>query len=243
MTRHVTRMTIDDAEHFSPAQRQAIIDSYPVHERDARVKGLPALGSGRIFPIDEDKITVEPFLIPNSWAQIGGIDFGYDHPTAAVRMAHDRDSDVVYITACYKVSEQPPIIHASTLKTWGKQLPWAWPHDALKRDSQSGDTLKADYEAHGLYMLPERAQFEDGKSGVEAGLMIMLERMMAGRLKVFRHCNDWLDEFRIYHRNKGLVVKQYDDLMDATRYAIMSIRYAQSLVERELPKRDNSWVV
>jgi phage terminase large subunit-like protein len=46
----VTTMTIDDAEHYSPEQRAAIIASYPAHERDARVKGIPSLGSGRVFP-------------------------------------------------------------------------------------------------------------------------------------------------------------------------------------------------
>ena len=39
------------AEHFTPEQRQQIISSYPVHERDARTKGVPILGSGRIFPV------------------------------------------------------------------------------------------------------------------------------------------------------------------------------------------------
>jgi phage terminase large subunit-like protein len=48
---HVTTMTIHDAEHYTEAQRQAIIASYPAHERDARTKGIPSLGSGRIFPV------------------------------------------------------------------------------------------------------------------------------------------------------------------------------------------------
>ena len=46
MSRHVTTMTIWDAEHYDEAQRRAIIESYPAHERDARAKGIPVLGSG-----------------------------------------------------------------------------------------------------------------------------------------------------------------------------------------------------
>ena len=38
MSKHVTRMEIDDALHISPEQRQIIIDSYPEHEREARTK-------------------------------------------------------------------------------------------------------------------------------------------------------------------------------------------------------------
>ena len=84
---HVTTMTINDAEHYTPEQRKAIIASYPAHERDARTKGIPSLGSGRIFAIDEESIKVDAFPIPTHWAQLGGVDFGWDHPSAAVRMA------------------------------------------------------------------------------------------------------------------------------------------------------------
>ena len=55
---HLTMMEIDDAEHYTPEQRAKIIASYPAHERKARTKGIPQLGSGRVFPIDEDEIRV-----------------------------------------------------------------------------------------------------------------------------------------------------------------------------------------
>jgi len=41
-------MTIDDAAHFSDVERARIIASYPAHELEARTKGVPTLGSGRI---------------------------------------------------------------------------------------------------------------------------------------------------------------------------------------------------
>ena len=52
-------------------------------------------------------------------------------------------------------------------------------------------------------MLPEHAQFADGSVSVEAGLMAMLTRMQMGKLKVFKHLNDWFEEFRLYHRKDG----------------------------------------
>ncbi|HYV68510.1 MAG TPA: hypothetical protein VE970_00215 [Pseudolabrys sp.] len=61
---------------------------------------------------------------------------------------------------------------------------------------------------------------------VEAGLMDMLNRMQSGRFKVFKHLNDWWEEFRLYHRKDGKVVKEGDDLMCATRYALMMLRHA-----------------
>jgi hypothetical protein len=53
--------------------------------------------------------------------------------------------------------------------------------------------------------------------------------MERGRFKVFKHLNDWFEEFRLYHRKDGKVVKEMDDLMSATRYAVMMLRYARSV--------------
>ena len=59
-------------------------------------------------------------------------------------------------------------------------------------------------------------------------MMDMLTRMQTGRFKVFKHHHDWWEEFRLYHRKDGKVVKEGDDLMAATRYAIMSLRFAST---------------
>ena len=67
MTRHVTMMTIDDAEHYTEEQRAEIIAGYPEHEREARARGIPVLGSGRVYPIpsgDRDWET-NPEIRPN----------------------------------------------------------------------------------------------------------------------------------------------------------------------------------
>ena len=58
--------------------------------------------------------------------------------------------------------------------------------------------------------------------------MEMLSRMQTGKLKVFEHLNDWWEEFRLYHRRDGRVVKEGDDLMSATRYALMMLRHAST---------------
>jgi phage terminase large subunit-like protein len=222
----VTQMTIDDAAHYSAEQRAAIIASYPAFERDARIKGIPQLGSGRVFPIDEDEIRCEAFPIPPHWVMLGGLDFGWDHPSAGVKLAWDRDSDTLYVVAAHRQREQTPAMFAAALKPWGNWLPWAWPHDGLQHDKGSGEQLAKQYKDQGLAMLPQRATFEDGSNGVEAGVAEMFDRMQTGRLKVFAHLNDWFEEFRLYHRKDGLIVKEGDDLLSATRYAMMMRRFA-----------------
>ena len=227
MSRSVTSMTIDDAEHYSQEQREAIIASYPPHEREARVKGIPSMGSGRVFPVTEELITVEPFSLPAHWPQIVGIDFGWDHPFAAIRLAWDRDQDAVYVVGEYAQRESTPVIHAAAIRPWGKWLPIAWPHDGLQHDKGSGEQLADQYRGHGLNMLNERATFDDGSSGVEAGIMDMLDRMQTGRWKVFSTCGGWLQEFRLYHRKDGLIVKERDDRISASRYGLMMLRKAK----------------
>lgn len=243
MTRHVTRMTIDDAEHYTPEQRAAIIASYPSHERKARAQGIPVLGSGRVFPVDEEDIKVKAFAIPDIWACIGGLDFGWDHPTAAVKLAWDRDADVIYVTNSYGAREQTPLIHAAAVKPWGKDLQWSWPHDGLQHDKGSGEALASQYREQGLNMLKDRATFEDGGSGVEAGIAEMLDRMLTGRFKVFDHLEDWFTEFRLYHRKDGQIVKLNDDRLSATRYAVMMKRFAVPLVATLPPPMPASYCV
>ncbi len=220
-------MTIEDAEHFTDGERAKIIASYPAHEREARTKGVPTMGSGLIFPVLEDDIVVEPFDIPKHWVQIGGLDFGWDHPTAAAHIAWDRDSDVVYLVKDYRQRQATPIFHAAALKGWGVWLPWAWPHDG-NNDTAAGENLSKQYKDQGLSMLPERATFPDGSNSVEAGLMDMLDRMLTGRWKVFRTCGSWLEERRLYHRVDGKVVKERDDAISASRYALMMLRFAKA---------------
>ncbi len=226
--RHVTTLIIDEAEHFSAEERRRIIASYPAHEREARTKGVPTMGSGRIFPVSEETIAVEQRDFPTHWPRIGGLDFGWTHPAAAVELVWDRDSDTIYVTRTHRVSEATPVVFAAAIRPWG-EIPWAWPRDGRRETLEgAGIALANQYKAQDLDMLHTHAHFEDGSVSVEAGLMDMLTRMESGRFKVFNHLNDWFDEFRLYHRKDGRVHKEGDDLMSATRYAVMMLRFART---------------
>ena len=91
----------------------------------------------------------------------------------------------------------------------------------------------------GLKMLDEHATHASGGMGIEAGITEMLERMQTGRFKVFRGQEQWMEEFRYYRREEGLIVKERDDLISSTRYAIMMRRSARQspYVARVKPRR------
>jgi len=69
-------MTIDDVKHYTEGEKQKIVASYPPHELEARTKGIPVLGSGRIFPVAEEEIACDERTFPPHWPRIGGMDFG-----------------------------------------------------------------------------------------------------------------------------------------------------------------------
>lgn len=230
--REVVTMTIDDAEHIPIEDRAKIIARYPPHEREARARGVPLLGSGRIFTCSEDAIG-EPALeyIPPHWRKGWGLDFGLDHPFAAVLLLHDPDNDVVHIRATIRVKDQQPLQHAEAMKPVGRAVPAFWPQDGHQRRGDAGDLkpLATIYKKHGVRMYEHHATWIDGSNSTEAGVTEMIERMESGRLKVARQLGDWWEEYRMYHRKDGLIVKLKDDLMSATRVGIMMLRHFQAV--------------
>ncbi len=225
----------DEAPHLDEETKDEILAALPPHERDMRSKGIPVLGSGLVFPVDEDFIRSDVFQIPDHWPRICAIDFGWDHPTACVWIAYDRDQDSVYVYDAYRQSAETPIVHAEAIKSRGEWIPCAWPHDGMQHDKGSGKPLAEHYRKHGINMLGSHFENPAGGQAVEPGLMDMLQRMQSGRFKVFENLNRWFEEMRMYHRIDGKLVKERDDLMSATRYAVMSIRYASLKRMKPLP--------
>ena len=221
--------TWDDAPHLSEEDKERFAASYPAHERDARTKGVPMMGEGRLFPFPEEDIKCDPFEIPAHYARIGGIDFGIDHPGAGAWLAWDRDSDILYVYDCYKKSGQSATFHAEAVKRRGDWIPISWPHDGVNKEKGSGQQLQDIWRAHGVNLLGMSARYKKEKGGaqpVEPIVMELYERIETGRFKVFSHLTDWFSEYRNLHRKDGRIVPIRDDIFKATCYAAMMRRYA-----------------
>ncbi len=233
-------MTIYDAKHILPEQRDRMIGSWPEHEREARAMGMPFLGSNAVF----ENVSAQMLRVPlhvlgerifhaeigeldtRSWGKLWAIDFGIAHPFAAVLLAWDRDYDVIYVLHELKIKNSIPKAHAERMRAIAANVPVAWPHDGNQRDKGSGKELAKIYKDEGLVMLPRHATFADGGYSTEAGIMELLALMRSERFKVSGGCNEWFDEFHSYYRKDGLIVKENDDLMSATRIGVMQIRSA-----------------
>ncbi len=178
--------------------------------------------------MDEEKLLVESFKCPDHWVKLGGCDFGWDHPAAFVEMWWDRDLDILYLVRTLRLRQKTPLQHVEAVRSW--RLRWAWPHDGRNQTlAGAGVPLMRQYQEAGLDMMIEHATFEDGGMSVEAGVQEMHDRMRGGRWKVFRSQNDdWLEEYSMYHRKDGLLVKEGDDAISASRYALMMKRHGQT---------------
>lgn len=227
----------DDAPHFTAEMKEQKLATLPVHERDMRSRGIPTMGSGLVFPVKEESILINPIQLPDHWPRICGIDFGWDHPFAAVWVAWDRDTDTLYIYDVYREEKALMSVQAHAVNSRGDWVPVVWPHDGLIHDKKSGKPLADMYRDefgmnmwHDTFSNPPQPGKEEGTggNGVEVGLMDMLNRMESSRLKVFSTCTAWFEEFRMYHRKDGQLVKLRDDLMSASRMACMMIRHAQT---------------
>ena len=106
-------------------RRSARASSPPIRRTSARRarKACRSSARGASSRWPRKTIAVDAFEIPRHWAQIGGLDFGWDHPTAAVRLAWDRDADCLYVTNAYRQREATPVVHAAALRAWGDVAP------------------------------------------------------------------------------------------------------------------------
>jgi hypothetical protein len=215
--RFVIMATWDDAPHLTDDQKKKLWASLPPHQRDARSKGVPQLGSGAIYPVPESEFVIKPLEggIPDWWPRVYSLDVGWKR-TAALWGAHDVQSDVVYLYSEHYQGNAEPAIHANAIRARGEWIPGVIDPAARGRGQKDGERLMENYIDLGLDLTA-------ADNSVEAGIYRVWQRLSTGRLKVCENLVNWLSEFRVYRRDEnGKIVKENDHLMDDTRYLEMS---------------------
>lgn len=217
MSRCVVTATWDDVPHLTEEAKSALFAEIPAYQRDARTKGIPQLGSGAIYQIGEEDISVKPFDIPESWPRGYGLDVGWNR-TAAIWGARDGESGVIYLYSEHYRAHDEPTVHTEAIKSRGAWIPGVIDPASRGRSQKDGEQLLQIYRNLGLVLVP-------AINAVEAGIYAVWQLMCAGKLKVFSSLSNWYREFRLYQRDQdGRVLKQNDHLMDGTRYFVMSGR-------------------
>lgn len=213
--RFVITLGFDDAPHLTEESKAKLLLSFPPHERDARSKGIPQLGSGAIYPIPESEIIIPDMPIPDHWPRAYGMDVGWNR-TAAVWGAINRESDVLYLFREHYRAQAEPAIHAAAIRGKDEWIPGVIDPASRGRSQVDGNQLLEMYKNLQL-------DLDTAQNGVESGIYEVWGRLSTGRLKVFKSLVSWQEEFRLYRRDeKGRIVKEKDHIMDATRYLVVS---------------------
>lgn len=228
MSRYVVMASWDDAPHLSESAKAEMLAALPPHQRDARMKGIPSMGAGAIYPVAEEEVFIKPFQLPGFWPRAYGMDVGWNK-TAAIFGAWDRDNDIIYAYSEHYRGQVEPAVHASAIQARGKWIKGAIDPAAAGSGQADGKKLMEIYTALGLELLP-------ADNAVEAGILEVYQRLSTGRLKIFTTLEHLRAEYRLYRRNdKGRVVKENDHAMDALRYLVNTIKLIASLPPVQSP--------
>lgn len=200
----------------------------------SRIYDMDVMGTLRVFAVDEAMIRAVPIQVPAYWPRICGLYFGRDVPTTAVWVAWDKEQDTVYVVDAYRSRDPNIAIHAAAIKGRGSWIPVAWPETSIEHTADMmGPQVAKQFREQGLKMRPESAKFpvdqrhpDRARTSPEAGVSAMLSRMQSGRLKVFAHLGEWVEDLRGYCREDGKLPRSGGSLLSATRIALMELRHA-----------------
>lgn len=215
--KYVCIITDEDVPHLSEEWKKSQLEEWKLTDPnsiEARKKGIAAVGSGRIYPIDEDFVCVKPFEIPEYWPRVYGFDFGWNN-TAALWIAQDPVSKVKYIYAEYKRGKVVSVIHAEAVKAKGKWIKGVCdPSGGGRRDD--GTMFVDHFRTLGLQLQP-------GVNALAPGIASIFNQFESGALKIFSNLELILKELRTYRydmRNPNVPARNQDDhLLDSLRYA------------------------
>ena len=223
--------------HLDQDRFDEMLQDWPAHERETRASGKPSVGAGAVFPFFRQQLEVEPIPDPGGFVRLGwGIDFGgmggttlkFSHQFGAVLMAYDTSTDVLYVIREVRLPGGLVLQHCDAMKRICELAPVFWPHDGHRTSNEDKTKDTRDlYKEGGLKMWHTHATLGGDPTrgySTEAGILEMHNRFDTGRLKVCANLPMWWAEFGSYSRDeRGDIVKVNDDLMSATRQAVMMV--------------------
>lgn len=186
---------------------------------------------GLVYPMYNQHI-VDDFTIPHHWKRRIGGDFGLNNPTGIIYLATDPETGISYIYKNYKQAQKPVSYHAEQINKELNTLSYGI-IDSMVGDAAGQQRTGADmssifdhYAEYGIYWQPSTKKLEDS-------IMKLFSYFETGNLKIFRSCEDLIDEISSYKypersldkdvKNEDTYEKPIavnDHLLDALRYVV-----------------------
>ncbi|HZZ80399.1 MAG TPA: phage terminase large subunit [Gemmataceae bacterium] len=144
--------------------------------------------------------------------QVGGIDFGWRNPFAAIWGVLDHD-DVLWITHERYLRETPLSDHAAAL-----------PREVMWYADPAGATEIGELRRAGLLV-------RRGDNNIRRGIALVTGRIRSGRLKVAPSCVNLIGEARLYRYPTPAEREQVgENPIDAHNHALAALRYLVSRI-------------
>ncbi len=212
--KYVIQFTWDDVPHLSEEWKARALADTPDHLKDARSKGQPGMGAGSIFTVPKSLIEIEDFKIPSYWPRAFGFDPG-PNKNAIVWAACDPNTDVIYIYRAELYGAIQPRELAGIIKAGGNiWIPGIIDNYSMGNSPTDQNRLFNLYAAEGL-------DIRTCKKTPEADISYMTSKFKDGTLRVFSSCELWWQGYFTYSRDERFqIIKEDDDIMDASRYLI-----------------------
>lgn len=178
-----------------------------------RYQGVFTRLEGLVYADFKDEYIVDPFEVPHGWERFGGMDFGKTNPTAIPCITEDPVTNTFYVYKEFYRSEAPLKASAGFIKDQGLRYVLA--------DPQSAQLILELNRQYGL------GNVQAADNDISTGIERVNTLIRAGRLKIFRTCDNTIDEIMSYHYGRpdedGYVkdkpVAKNNHAMDAIRYA------------------------
>lgn len=216
--------TNEGAPHLSEDWKRSAIAQWKLSDPnniEARMSGKAAMGSGRVYPIDESFVVVPKFRIPAYWPKAFGMDPGYAN-FALIWLTQDPNTNVVYVYDEYKYGKVNYAIHVDAVKNRGDWIGGGIdPHEAVKpRDT--GETVQSYFESYNINLMAAKGDPDALRLRIRAGFD-------SGSIKIMDNCVGLLNEIRTYrydaHDPNRIAKDQEDHRCDAMLYGYCAFDY------------------
>lgn len=245
-----------DCDHFSEERIESMLAALPAWLRDLKSKGIPASGTGSIFPFSDNEL-IQTCLwsdVKPTWKLLAGVDFGYSgirDDSTIVFTAYDIEEDRIFVIDAWFSSnshDDCPLSHmpeymASIIKACPyPNIPVICPNDASGIISGTTKTRAQVLIENGCnvlyenYYIPYQLTGEDKKSTSKVGgLNYMVEWMSKGLLKLSPNTissgmNELWKELRgyVWKDNKG---SGKIEPIDKNDHGLDAMRYATTSIK------------
>ncbi len=206
---------ISSLKALLPVDRARLLDG----DWDVRRAGL-------VYPGFEQCV-VDRSVGEGEATSIGGIDFGFNNPFAAV-WGHIDSDDVLWITGCRYVSQTTLQVHSEALPKGVRY--WCDP----ARPDEIAELRIAGHDAIGCVHRPTLGPGGSKRKPMQSGIDMVSERIRTGRLKILREtCKPLIRELSNYHYDDTKLSEEPVDLdnhaCDAMRYLVVGHDRGQSV--------------